>query len=284
MIMHYKSWADFEIALTSKIFPMLDKRSINHYISRSPGLVVLYKPTDKTRHLSVVDLRYKNVSMGEIRYFEDDGTVEFHFVNKLVVDKKLCSKYFRWNRVAKSDDDADLVAKYVYPIHKSSIGIKYVDNDVCTLQYENDDYQWNKVYNTLDVVLDRMVAYYDRELEPDPSKVHGWNLMCRIRAWHKTVKRNMTDYDCICNLQYDQYEELYQGKEFDLHNGSVAVMRRLLDKNEKYANFVVVTRDKKSAIQAFVVPTYKGSIFRPIAHIGTAEAYVLRSLISVEAP
>ena len=283
MIMHYKSWADFEIALTSKIFPMLDKRSIHHLISRAPGLVVFYKPTKKPRHLSVVYLRYKNVSMGEIRYFEDDGTVEFHFVNKLVVDKS-AFKYFRWTRVAKSDNDADLVAKYVYPLHKSRIGIKYVDNAVCTLQYEDDDYQWNMIYKKLEAVLDRMVAYYDRELEPDPSKVHGWNLMCRIRAWHETVKRSMTDYDCICNLKYDQYEELYQGKEFDIHNGNVAVMRRIPGKNEKYANFVVVTRDKKSNIQAFVVPTYKGTIFRPIAQIGTAEAYVLRSLIDVEAP
>ena len=283
MIMHYKSWADFEIALTSKIFPMLDKRSINHYISRAPGLVVFYKPTKKTRHLSVVDLRYKNVSMGEIRYYEDDGTVEFHFVNKLVVDKRSSLKYFRWDRVAKSDADADLVAKYVYPLHNSRIGIKYVDNYVCMLQYEDDDYQWNMIYKKLETALDRMVAYYDRELEPDPSKVHGWNLMCRIRAWHKTIKRNMTDYECICNLKYDQYEELYQDKEFDIHNGNVAVMRRIPGKNEKYANFVVVTRDKKSNIQAFIVPTYKGTIFRPIAQIGTAEAYVLRSLIDVEA-
>lgn len=203
------------IDVLDRIKPELSQLGIEYTMYDSPGLAVFDQKLQKTRPIITMGMKYKNVFIGEFRFYKDTNEGGFRFMTKLGIRKRV-PDYSLHHIVPTSDNDSDLVSNYVVGLTKSHISGKV-----------SPGYYWQyKVHNDANLIqtLANLVRYVDYELEPDPSKANGWNLMCRLRCWHKRVKQKLSNRQCVARIDYAKYDELYKGKEFTLENGNIALM------------------------------------------------------------
>jgi len=222
---------------------------------------------------------YRNIEICHLDVVPDTGKVEYTFISKLGINKQTKSwLMFTFAHTPKYNANIDDVIKaYVVPVYKRKI------SKHCNLcpGYFWDVHEHNNL--ELENMFLKVIHYVDLELERDPSRVHGWNLMCRLIKWHRSEISRLKDIDCLRRLNFDS---IPFGERFVMENdrGAIAITAEFNPNDHETMVFKTFSLDKETRLndgyQYFIAKTYRRRLCDNILKLNYAEADAIRCIMA----